>query len=81
MVTLAYPMCLLRRLLTNMSSTAPRSICFSALSVASYCLYSLVAVVNWWRMSAICGPVLPAGMIGSGPGLAGGMNGIRLSVL
>ena len=64
-----------------MSSTAPRSSYFSALSVASYCLYSLVAVVNWRRMSAICGPVLPAGMTGSGTELTGGMKGMRLRVL
>ena len=31
-------------------------------------------------MSAICGPVLPLGITGSGPGLPGGINGMRLSV-
>ena len=33
------------------------------------------------RMSAICGPVDPGGMVGEMPGLAGGMNGIALIVL
>ena len=79
-MTLAYPICLFQRLRMNMSSTAPRRSYFNALSVASYCLCSLVALANWRRMSEMTEPVLLAGMMGSEPGLAGRMQGVRLRV-
>ena len=47
----------------------------------SYCLWSLVALDNWIRMSVICGHVLPWGATGSGPELAGGKKGTSLRVL
>jgi hypothetical protein len=56
----------------NISWTAPNSSCFSALSVVWYCLKSSVALMNAARMLAICGPDDASGMIGVGPGLAGG---------
>ena len=65
----------------NMSSTAPRSCCLRALSV----------LLNSWNMtvSLLCVSVRaviwkcvePAGMMGMGPGLRGGMKGIRDNVL
>ena len=39
----------------------------------------MVKKCRW--MSAIYGPVLPAGMVGSVPGLTGGIKEMRLSVV
>ena len=80
-MTFAYLMCLFRRLRTNILSTAPSRCFFKDLSVESYCLCILVALANWRRISEIIGPVLPVGKVGSGPGLAGCMNGVKLGVL
>ena len=54
---------------------------FKASSVESYFLCSLVALENCRRMSKITGPVISAGTVGSGPGLAGGMKGVKLRML
>ena len=78
---MAYPMCLFRRLRTNMSLKAPMRSCFKALPVESYFLCSLVALANWRRISEITEPMLPEGTVGSGPGLVGGTKAIRLRVL
>ena len=82
MDTFVYPMCLICKLLTNISSTAPSSSFLSALSVASYCLYSLIVLANCRQISAICAPMLVLeGMTGPVHGFIGRINRTRLRVL
>ena len=64
-----------------MSSTAPRMNCLIALSVESNSLYTIVLQACALRISEICRPVLPFGMIGYCMGFGGGMRGVAIRVL
>ena len=67
--------------LKKMLSTAPRMSYLIDLFVESNSLYTLVLRACASRISVICGPVLPVGMIGSCPGLGGGKRGVYVRVL
>ena len=60
----------------NFLSIATINWLFSALSVLLQVLNSSKASSCYLLMSAICGPVDPAGIVGCCPGLVGGMNGV-----
>ena len=65
----------------NMPSTAPRSCCLRALSVLLKSWNMATSLLCVSVSAVIWNCVAPARMMGMGPGLRGGMKGMRDNVL